>query len=69
MIFARATQAEMAQMVDYLKTENRILCSKLPKREELLLSEREQLVKSGKPLGQKINIVSPRTFARWLILP
>ena len=25
MVLARATQAEMAQMVDYIKTENRIL--------------------------------------------
>jgi putative transposase len=30
LLLARATQAEMAQMVDYLKSENRILRSKLP---------------------------------------
>jgi putative transposase len=60
----------MAQMVDYLKTENRILRSKLPKRVSLTPAEREQLVKRGKPLGKKIKqlitIVSPRTFARWM---
>jgi putative transposase len=70
LLLARATQAELAQMVDYLKTENRILRSKLPKRVELTASEREQLVKRGKPLGKKIRelitIVSPRTFARWM---
>lgn len=69
MLLARATQAEMAQMVDYLKTENRILRAKLPKRVEVTASERERLVKHGKSLGSKIKdmitIVSPRTFARW----
>jgi len=69
MVLARATQAEMAGMVDYLKTENRILRSKLPKRVNVTPAEREQLVKRGKPLGKKIKqlitIVSPRTFARW----
>ncbi|GAB6188041.1 integrase core domain-containing protein [Thermopirellula anaerolimosa] len=69
MLLARATQAEMAQMVDYLKTENRILRAKLPKRVEVTAAEREQLVKRGKSLGSKIKdlitIVSPRTFARW----
>ena len=29
MLLARTTQAEMVQMIDYLKTENRILRSKL----------------------------------------
>jgi putative transposase len=59
----------MAQMIDYLKTENRVLRSKLPKRVRVTPAEREQLVKRGKPLGAKIKqlltIVSPRTFARW----
>ena len=68
-VLARATPAEMAGMVDYLKTENRILRSKLPKRVNVTPAEREQLVKRGKPLGKKIKqlitIVSPRTFARW----
>jgi putative transposase len=70
MVLARATHAELARMVDYLKTENRILRSKLPLRVEVTPAERAQLVKRGKPLGQKIKelitIVSPRTFARWM---
>src|SRR3972149_9627079 len=70
MVLARATQAEMAGMVDYLKTENRILRSKLPKRVNVTPAEREQLVKREKPLGKKIKelitVVSPRTFARWM---
>jgi len=68
MVLTRATQAEMAQMVDYLKTENRILRSKVPKRVSLTPGERERLVTRGKPLGKKIKelitIVTPRTFAR-----
>jgi hypothetical protein len=70
LLLARATSNELAQMVDYLKTENRILRSKLPRRVDLTPAERERLVKHGKPLGTKIKelitIVSPRTFARWL---
>jgi putative transposase len=70
LLTARATAAELARMVDYLKTENRILRSKLPKRIDVTPAEREQLVQRGKPLGTKIKdliaIVSPRTFARWM---
>lgn len=69
MLLARATQAEMAQMLDYLKTENRILRSKLPRRVNLTPDERQRLVRRGKSLGTKlkdlVTIVSPRTFARW----
>jgi hypothetical protein len=43
MLLARATQAEMAQMVDYLKTENRILRAKLPKRVDVTAAERQRL--------------------------
>ena len=68
MVLARATQAELAQMVDYLKTQNRILRSNLPNRVDLTPAERERLVARGKPLGKKIKelitIVTPRTFAR-----
>lgn len=70
LLLTRATHTELARMVDYLKTENRILRSKLPKRVDVTPGEREQLVKRGKPLGKKIKdlltIVSPRTFARWM---
>ncbi len=70
LILARATHAEPARMIDYLKTENRILRSKLPKRVSLTPAERERLVHRGKPLGSKIKesitIVHPRTFARWV---
>jgi putative transposase len=69
LLLARATQRDMAQMIDYLKAENHILRSKLPKRVEVSPAEREQLVKRGKPLGTKIKelntVVSTRTVARW----
>jgi putative transposase len=56
-------------MVEYLKTENRILRNKLPKRIEVTPAEGAKLVKLGKRLGSKIkeviSIVSPRTFLRW----
>jgi putative transposase len=70
MLIAKATEKELVKMVEYLKTENRILRSKLPKRIEVTTAERDKLVKVGKRLGGKIKelitIVSPRTFMRWV---
>jgi putative transposase len=69
---ATATDRELARQVQYLKVENAILRSKLPKRVAVTLREKKRLVKYGKPLGAAIKdligIVSPRTFARWLQL-
>jgi hypothetical protein len=57
-------------MVEYLKAENRMLRSKLPKQIEVTPAERAKLLKLGVRLGAKIKevitIVHPRTFARWL---
>jgi putative transposase len=57
-------------MVEYLKTENRMLRSKLPRQIEVTPAERAKLLKLGVRLGSKlkevISIVHPRTFARWL---
>ena len=70
MLIAKATEKELVKMVEYLKTENRILRNKLPKRIEVTPAERDKLVKVGKRLGIKIkeliSIVSPRTFMRWV---
>jgi hypothetical protein len=69
MLIARATEKELVQYVEYLKAENRILRSKLPKHINVTPAERERLVTRGKPAGKKIKelitIVSPRTFAKW----
>jgi putative transposase len=70
MLLARATQKELVQMVEYLKAENRMLRSKLPRCIDVTPAERAKLLKLGLRLGSKIKevigIVHPRTFARWL---
>ena len=68
-LLANATESQLAQYVEFLKAENRILRSKLPKCVVCTPAERERLVKLGKPLGAAIKdlitIVTPRSFARW----
>ena len=70
LLLARATENELVRYIEYLKGENRILRSKLPKRIAVTPAERTRLVKLGKPLGSAIKeliiVVSPRTFARWV---
>jgi putative transposase len=70
MVLARATESELARYVEYLKAENRILRSKLPKQVVCTPAERQRLMKLGKPLGPAIKdlitIVTPRSFARWV---
>src|SRR5581483_8936074 len=70
LLIARATDRELARQVQYLKAENDILRSKLPRRINVTPKERQRLLKFGKPLGTAIkdliSIVSPRTFLRWL---
>ena len=70
LLLARATEKELVQMVEYLKAENRMLRSKLPKRIDVTPAERAKLLKLGVPLGSKIkeviSIVHSRTFARWI---
>jgi putative transposase len=67
---ASATDRELACHVQYLKVENRILRSKLPKRISVTPQEKKRLLKFGKPLGKAITdvltIVTPKTFQRWL---
>jgi putative transposase len=70
LLIAKATDREMARVVEYLKEENRILRDKLPKRITVTLREKQRLLKFGKKLGNAlkdlISIVSYRTFCRWL---
>jgi hypothetical protein len=58
------------QTVEYLKAENRMLRSKLPRCIDVTPAERDKLLKLGVRLGAKgkevISFVHPRTFARWL---
>lgn len=68
-LLANATESQLAQYVEFLKAENRILRSKLPGKVICTPAERDRLVKLGKPLGSAIKdlitIVTPRSFARW----
>ena len=50
-ILVSATRQELARQVNYLKTENQILRSKLPKRVLVTATERRQLVKAARGLG------------------
>jgi putative transposase len=69
-LIATATDRALARQVQYLKAENEILRSKLPKQVPVTPKERQRLLKYGKPLGKAIkaliSIVSPRTFLRRL---
>ncbi len=62
-------QPELRRMVEFLKEENRILRSKLPRQVPVTPEERGRLVRLGKNLGIKIRdligIVTYRTFLRW----
>jgi putative transposase len=70
LLLAQATDKHLAEYLQFLKTENRILRSKLPTRVNVTEAEKEKLLKLGKPVGRAIKdlitIVSPRTFARWV---
>jgi len=70
LLLANATHRDMVAQIQYLKAENAILRSKLPKRITVTPVERARLVKLGskvrKFIGELITIVSPRTFLRWV---
>ena len=69
-VIAGASQKELGRQIKYLKVENEILRSKLPKQITVTRKERQRLLKFGRPLGQAIrrliSIVTPRSFFRWL---
>jgi len=70
LLLARLSDRQLANVVQYLKTENEILRARLPERLVVTPKERQRLMKFGRPLGSKIkefiSIVSPSTFLRWL---
>ncbi len=69
-LLASLTRQELAQQIRFLKAENEILRSKLPRCVILDDRERRTLVKHGKKLGGKIkdvmSIVSYSTFRKWV---
>lgn len=70
LVIAGATQKELARQVKYLKVENEILRSKLPKRITVTAKERNRLVRFAKGVGrglrQLTTIVTPDTLLRWI---
>jgi hypothetical protein len=70
LLIAGSTQKELASQVRYLKIENEILRSKLPKRVPVTAKERNKLVKFGSKLGKALSelvtIVHPDTLRRWI---
>ncbi len=69
-LLACATRQELARQVAYLKEENRILRSKLPKTVKTTPHEKRRLVRAGRRLGLQLksimSIVSYQTFRRWV---
>ena len=70
MVILNFSENQLAQIIEFLCEENKILRGKLPKRITLTDREKARLVKYGKKLGSRIRsvvtIVSPRTFLRWV---
>jgi putative transposase len=70
LLLATAADRESARMVEYLKAENRVLRSRLPRRVVVSPAERRRLVQLGAKLGPAIrdliSVVTPRPFALWL---
>lgn len=70
LVIAGASQKELARQVKYLKVENEILRSKLPKRITVTAKERNRLVRFAKGLGRAVrqltSIVTPDTLLRWI---
>lgn len=71
LVIAGATQKELARQVKYLKVENEILRSKLPKRITVTPKEKNRLVRfalklGGKVLRQLTTIVAPDTLLGWI---
>ena len=54
LLIAGSTQKELASQIRYLKIENDILRSKLPKRVPVTEKERNKLVKFGSKLGMSL---------------
>ena len=70
LILAQATNKELIRQIQFLKIENEILRSRLPKTIRVTPTEKQRLLKYGRILRsaikELITIVTPRTFARWL---
>ena len=70
LLIAGSTQKELAAQIRYLKVENQVLRSKLPKRVSVTAQEKNRLARFGTKLGRAIDeivsIVAPGTLRRWI---
>lgn len=70
LILTHSRHAELVRQFQYLKVENEILRSKLPKMIHVSPAERTRLVRFAKPLGKAIrhlvSIVSSNTMYQWM---
>jgi putative transposase len=70
LLIAGSTQQELARQVRYLKVENEILRSKLPKRVPVTEKEKNRLAKFAAKLGpalkELVTICHPETLRRWI---
>ena len=53
-LIASATDNELAKYIQYLKEENKLLRSRLPKQVHTTHEERQRLLKFGKAVGRAI---------------
>jgi putative transposase len=54
LLLARATEKGLVRYIEYLKTENRIMRSKLPRQISVTQAERAKLIQLGQRLGSAI---------------
>ena len=67
LVIAGETQKELAQQVKYLKVENEILRSKLPRRITVTPNERKRLVRFARKLGEAIHRLTAMREAKRLL--
>ena len=69
LLLAKLSESELLHTIQFLKTENEMLRSRLPRSVRTTPAERSRLLKLAKPLGnavkELISIVTFRTFQRW----
>lgn len=69
-VLALLTEQDLARQVVFLREENRVLRSRLPKRIGVTPPERSRLLTLGRDLGTQlrgiISVVSYDTFRRWV---
>lgn len=68
-LLAGSTENELRQQVLFLKTENRMLRSRIPHKIHLKARERKRLIELGLPIRSAvrslISVVTYRSFCRW----